>query len=161
MNQKHNMISIWRCWPCQRGISAGFTAWIKRLTHQRITAYTLSAYFSRSGALAYKRSTGLSNFEAWVLNEISMNPPISWAELAAALQRDHSQAGRTVRALIDRGLVVREGKPGRRHGKFYPTPEGELRGAEHFPDGPARRRTAQEVPRHIRQAAYVRQPYMR
>jgi DNA-binding MarR family transcriptional regulator len=86
---------------------------------------TLSAYFSRSGALAYKRSTGLSNFEAWVLNEISMNPPISWAELAAALQRDHSQAGRTVRALIDRGLVAREGKPGRRHGKFYPTPEGE------------------------------------
>jgi DNA-binding MarR family transcriptional regulator len=85
---------------------------------------TLSAYFSRSGALAYKRSTGLSNFEAWVLNEISMNPPISWAELTAALQRDHSQAGRTVRALIDRGLVAREGRPGRRHGKFYPTPEG-------------------------------------
>ena len=86
---------------------------------------TLSAYFSRSGALAYKRSTGLSNFEAWVLNEISMNPPIDWAELTAALQRDHSQAGRTVRALVDRGLVAREGRPGRRHGKFYPTPEGE------------------------------------
>ncbi|MXP42329.1 MarR family transcriptional regulator [Altererythrobacter soli] len=86
---------------------------------------TLSAYFSRSGALAFKRSTGLSSFEAWVLNEISMNPPISWGELAAALQRDHSQAGRTVRALIERGLVAREGRPGRRHGKFYPTPEGE------------------------------------
>jgi DNA-binding MarR family transcriptional regulator len=86
---------------------------------------TLSAYFSRSGALAYKRSTGLSNFEVWVLNEVSMNPPISWTELAAALQRDHSQAGRTVRALIDRGLVARGGRPGRRYGTFYPTPEGE------------------------------------
>ena len=86
---------------------------------------TLSAYFSRSGALAYKRSTGLSNFEAWVLNEISMTPPIDWSALTAALQRDHSQAGRTVRALIERGLVAREGRPGRRHGKFYPTPEGE------------------------------------
>ena len=60
-----------------------------------------------------------------MLNEISMNPPIDWAELTAALQRDHSQAGRTVRALVDRGLVAREGRPGRRHGKFYPTPEGE------------------------------------
>lgn len=86
---------------------------------------TLSAYFSRSGALAFKRNTGLSSFEAWVLNEISMKPPISWSDLAAALQRDHSQAGRTVRALIERGLVAREGRPGRRHGKFYPTPEGE------------------------------------
>jgi DNA-binding MarR family transcriptional regulator len=86
---------------------------------------TLSAYFSRSGALAFKRNTGLSSFEAWVLNEISMKPPISWGDLAAALQRDHSQAGRTVRALIDRGLVARDGRPGRRHGKFYPTPEGE------------------------------------
>jgi DNA-binding MarR family transcriptional regulator len=86
---------------------------------------TLSAYFSRSGALAYKRRTGLSNFEAWVLNEIAMASPIDWPTLTAQLQRDHSQAGRTVRALIDRGLVAREGRPGRRHGKFYPTPEGE------------------------------------
>lgn len=86
---------------------------------------TLSAYFSRSGALAFKRRTGLSNFEAWVLNEIAMAAPIDWPTLTAQLQRDHSQAGRTVRALIDRELVAREGRPGRRHGKFYPTPEGE------------------------------------
>jgi len=86
---------------------------------------TLSAYFSRSGALAFKRRTGLSNFEAWVLNEIAMAAPIDWPTLTTQLQRDHSQAGRTVRALIDRGLVAREGRPGRRHGRFYPTPEGE------------------------------------
>jgi DNA-binding MarR family transcriptional regulator len=29
-----------------------------------------------------------------------------------------------VRALIDRGLVAREGRPGRRHGRFSPTSEG-------------------------------------
>ncbi|MXO59625.1 winged helix-turn-helix transcriptional regulator [Altererythrobacter salegens] len=86
---------------------------------------TLSAYFSRSGALAFKRSTGLSNFEAWVLNEIGRASPIDWPTLTSALQRDHSQAGRTVKALMDRGLIARDGRPGRRHGKFYPTPEGQ------------------------------------
>jgi DNA-binding MarR family transcriptional regulator len=85
---------------------------------------TLSAYFGRSGALMFKRRTGLSQFEAWVLNEIAMAAPIDWPTLTAQLQRDHSQAGRTVRALIDRGLVGREGRPGRRHGRFSPSPEG-------------------------------------
>lgn len=86
---------------------------------------TLSAYFSRSGALAFKRRTGLSNFEAWVLNEIGRAAPIDWPTLTAALQRDHSQAGRTVTALMERGLIAREGRPGRRHGRFYPTDEGQ------------------------------------
>jgi DNA-binding MarR family transcriptional regulator len=85
---------------------------------------TLSAYFSRSGALAFKRLTGLSSFEAFVLSEIGLKPPIDWTTLVAALARDHSQAGRTVTALMERGLVEREGKPGRRHGRFYPTKEG-------------------------------------
>ena len=85
---------------------------------------TLSAYFSRSGSLAYKRLTGLSSFEAFVLSEIGMDPPIDWTTLVKALARDHSQAGRTVTALMERGLVEREGKPGRRHGRFYPSKEG-------------------------------------
>ncbi|MGZ3268627.1 MAG: MarR family winged helix-turn-helix transcriptional regulator [Croceibacterium sp.] len=85
---------------------------------------TLSAYFGRSGALMFKRRTGLSQFEAWVLNEIAMVAPIDWPMLTGQLQRDHSQAGRTVRALIDKGLVEREGRPGRRHGRFSPTAEG-------------------------------------
>lgn len=85
---------------------------------------TLSAYFSRSGALAFKRLTGLSTFEAFVLSEIGIAPPIEWSALVSALARDHSQAGRTVKSLMDRGLVAREGRPGRRHGRFYPTPEG-------------------------------------
>jgi len=85
---------------------------------------TLSSYFGRSGALMFKRRTGLSQFEAWVLNEIAMAAPIDWPMLTAQLQRDHSQAGRTVRALIDKGLVAREGRPGRRHGRFSPTAEG-------------------------------------
>jgi DNA-binding MarR family transcriptional regulator len=85
---------------------------------------TLSSYFSRSGSLAFKRLTGLSSFEAFVLSEIGMNPPTDWATLVSALARDHSQAGRTVNALIERGLVVREGGPGRRHGRFLPSEEG-------------------------------------
>ena len=85
---------------------------------------TLSAYFGRSGALMFKRRTGLSQFEAWVLNEIGMAAPIDWPTLTGQLERDHSQAGRTVAALIERSLVAREGRPGRRHGRFSPTPEG-------------------------------------
>jgi DNA-binding MarR family transcriptional regulator len=85
---------------------------------------TLSAYFHRSGSLAFKRLTGLSSFEAFVLSEIGMDPPIDWATLVKALARDHSQAGRTVTALMERGLVEREGKPGRRHGRFKPSEEG-------------------------------------
>ena len=86
---------------------------------------TLSAYFGRSGGLMFKRRTGLSQFESWVLNEIAMAAPIDWPTLTAQLQRDQSQAGRTVRALIDRGLVTREGRPGRRYGRFAPTAEGQ------------------------------------
>ncbi len=85
---------------------------------------TLSSYFSRSGALAFKRLTGLSTFEAFVLSEIGMDPPVEWGTLVRTLARDHSQAGRTVQALIERGLVEREGKPGRRHGRFRPTADG-------------------------------------
>ena len=85
---------------------------------------TLSSYFGRSGALMFKRRTGLSQFEAWVLNEIAMAAPVDWPTLTAQLQRDHSQAGRTVRALMDKSLVTREGRPGRRHGRFSPTAEG-------------------------------------
>ncbi len=85
---------------------------------------TLSSYFSRSGSLTFKRLTGLSSFEAWVLNEIGLAPPIDWHVLVDRIDRDHSQAGRTVNALIERGLVEREGGPGRRHGRFNPTAEG-------------------------------------
>jgi DNA-binding MarR family transcriptional regulator len=85
---------------------------------------TLSSYVSRSGALAFKRLTGLSTFEAFVLSEIGIDPPVEWATLVHALARDHSQAGRTVQSLIERGLVEREGKPERRHGRFRPTTEG-------------------------------------
>lgn len=86
---------------------------------------TLSAYFSRSGALAYKRLTGLSTFEAFVMSEIGLQPPIEWPKLVRALGRDHSQAGRTVAALMGRGLIDRQGKPGRRHGQFLPSAAGQ------------------------------------
>ena len=96
------------------------------LNRRRILAplLTLSAYFSRSGSLTFKRLTRLSSFEAQVLNEIGMTPPIEWGQLVSQLDRDHSQAGRTVNSLVERGLVTRHGKPGRRHGRFSPTPEG-------------------------------------
>lgn len=86
---------------------------------------TLCSYMMRAGSLGYKRKTGLSNFDTWVLVEVSRDPPISWPQLVIALYRDQSQAGRTVNRLIELGLVERTGKPGRRHGFFGPTQEGE------------------------------------
>ena len=85
---------------------------------------TLCSYMMRGGSLGYKRKTGLSNFDTWVLVEVSRDPPISWPQLVIALYRDQSQAGRTVNRLIEIGLVERSGKPGRRHGFFGPTAEG-------------------------------------
>ncbi len=86
---------------------------------------TLSAYFSRSAALTFKRRTGLSNFDTWVLNEIGRDQPIEWNTLVERLDRDHSQAGRTINGLVERALVDRQGRPGRRHGRFTLTDEGE------------------------------------
>jgi predicted transcriptional regulator len=85
----------------------------------------LCSYMMRGGSLGYKRKTGLSNFDTWVLVEVCRDPPVSWPQLVLALYRDQSQAGRTVNRLIEIGLVERSGKPGRRHGFFGPTPEGE------------------------------------
>lgn len=98
-----------------------------RIDRSRILSplMTLSAYFSRSGSLAFKRLTGLSNFETWVLNEVALDPPIEWNALVERLDRDHSQAGRTLRGLLERGLILRDGRPGRRHGRFQPTAEGQ------------------------------------
>ncbi|MBO9576836.1 MAG: winged helix DNA-binding protein [Sphingobium sp.] len=84
----------------------------------------LCSYMMRGGSLGYKRKTGLSNFDTWVLVEVCRDPPISWPQLVLALYRDQSQAGRTINRLIEIGLVERSGKPGRRHGFFGPTPEG-------------------------------------
>lgn len=85
---------------------------------------TLCSYTMRSGALTFKRLTGLSNFESWVLSEIASDPPLDWARLTEILDRDHSQAGRTIRRLIELGLIARSGAPGRRNGSFSPTDEG-------------------------------------
>ncbi|WP_404710669.1 MarR family transcriptional regulator [Sphingomonas sp. MMS24-J13] len=85
---------------------------------------TLSSYAMRSAALAFKRLTGLSNFESWVLNEIARDPPMEWNRLVQTVNRDQSQAGRTVKRLMEMGLVERNGPPERRHGTFLPTAEG-------------------------------------
>jgi len=85
---------------------------------------TLSSYILRSGALAFKRRTGLSNFETWVLSEIAIHTPMSWASLIQTLNRDQSQAGRTINQLLGLGLIERHGAPGRRNGSFSPTAEG-------------------------------------
>jgi len=85
---------------------------------------TLTSYIVRSGALLYKRVTPLSNFETWVLSSIECNAPMEWARLVETVNRDESQANRTLRRLSELGLIEREGPPGRRNGIFRLTEDG-------------------------------------
>ena len=123
---------------------------------------TLSAYFSRSGALAFKRLTGLSTFEAFVLSEIGMQPA---DRLGRAGRRagTRSQPGRAHRQRAD---VARIGQARRQAG---PTPwpllperggrpplRGDPRGrpaAQHFPARPAGGGSARALPGDVRQGA--------
>lgn len=86
---------------------------------------TLLSYFARSGGLAFKRLTGLSRFEAFVMSEVGRSAPVDWSTLVNSLHRDHSQASRTLNALMDRRLIIRSGRPGRRHGRFSLTDAGQ------------------------------------
>jgi DNA-binding MarR family transcriptional regulator len=84
----------------------------------------LSAYTTRSAALAFRRLAGLSNFEACVLIAIGEAAPLRWPDLIETIGRDQSQAGRTVRLLTGIGLVARSGGPERRDGAFTLTGKG-------------------------------------
>ncbi|MFC4255815.1 MarR family transcriptional regulator [Altererythrobacter xixiisoli] len=86
---------------------------------------TLLSYFARSGGLAFKRLTGLSRFEAFVMSEVGRSAPVDWSTLVNSLHRDHSQASRTLNALMERRLITRSGRPGRRHGRFSLTDAGQ------------------------------------
>ena len=83
---------------------------------------TLFAYLQRSAALAIKRLLGLTSFEALVLLQVAEHAPLSQQRLIAMLGRDQSQAGKSLKRLIELGLVARKARDGRP--LLVPTAEG-------------------------------------
>jgi DNA-binding MarR family transcriptional regulator len=70
--------------------------------------FALHSLLQRSAASAYKRKTGLSDFEWRVLAQLAELAPITLIEFMPLLSRDKSQVGRTLARLADRELIIRE-----------------------------------------------------
>lgn len=87
---------------------------------------TLFTYLQRSGAMMIRRVADLANFEWMVLSTIAEAEPLTPATLIAAVERDHSQARRTLRHLIKLGLVDRFPTPGQRSWMLRLTERGRI-----------------------------------
>lgn len=75
---------------------------------------TLFSYLQRSGALMIRRLADMSNFEWLVLSTIGELGPLTPVRLIELVERDHSQTRRTLRLLIQQGLVEQFAAPGQR-----------------------------------------------
>ncbi len=72
-------------------------------------------FMTRSGSLAFPRTSGLSDFEWRVLARVCETPPLSINDLSALLHRGVAQVSRTVKKLVAAGLLhraTRGGGPG-------------------------------------------------
>jgi DNA-binding MarR family transcriptional regulator len=66
----------------------------------------------RSGILAQRRRFDLSELEWRVVTQLGAAAPLSLNGLAEAMMQDRGQLSRTVKAMVERGLLTRERKPG-------------------------------------------------
>lgn len=87
---------------------------------------TLFTYLQRSGAMMIRRVSDLANFEWMVLSTIAEAEPLTPSALIEAVERDHSQARRTLRHLIKLGLVDRFSLPGQRSWMLRLTERGRI-----------------------------------
>jgi DNA-binding MarR family transcriptional regulator len=85
---------------------------------------TLYSYMQRSGALMIRRVADMSNFAWLVLSTVAEMGPMTPAALIEMVERDHSQARRTLRHLIELGLVTQFAIPGQRGRMLHPTEKG-------------------------------------
>ena len=66
----------------------------------------------RSGVLAQRRHFDLSELEWRVMTQVAEFAPLSLNGLAELLVQDRGQLSRTVKRMVERGLLTRERKPG-------------------------------------------------
>ncbi len=83
-------------------------------------------FIMRSSALAFHRTSGLSDFEWRILARICETPPLSINELGGLLNRNVGQVSRTVKRLVAAGLVRRENRGGGPGVLLTPTPRGRI-----------------------------------
>jgi DNA-binding MarR family transcriptional regulator len=66
----------------------------------------------KSGILAQRRQFGLSETEWRIMTQLGEAAPLSLNGLAEAMLQDRGQLSRAVKAMVERGLLTRERKPG-------------------------------------------------
>ena len=77
--------------------------------HSRIepAILNLSTTIARSATLAFKRSTGLSNYEWRILANIADRPSISFMELVIHVDSDKAQVSRALNPMVRKDLLSR------------------------------------------------------
>jgi DNA-binding MarR family transcriptional regulator len=91
-----------------------------------IRVVRLVNFIIRSSALAFHRTSGLSDFEWRILARICETPPLSINELGGLLNRNVGQVSRTAKRLVAAGLVKRENRGGGPGVLLTPTPRGQI-----------------------------------
>lgn len=66
----------------------------------------------RSGILSQRRRFDLSELEWRIVTQLGAAAPLSLNGLAEAMLQDRGQLSRAVKAMVERGLLTRERKPG-------------------------------------------------
>jgi len=66
----------------------------------------------KSGVLAHRRHFGLSETEWRIMTQLGARAPLSLNGLADVMLQDRGQLSRAVKAMVERGLLTRERKPG-------------------------------------------------
>ena len=66
----------------------------------------------RSGTLAYRRGFGLSMVEWRIVTQLGVRSPLSLNDLAERIILDRGQLSRTVKQMVERGLLVSRRRPG-------------------------------------------------
>ena len=94
----------------------------RRLVSIRVVR--LVDFINRSGALAFNRTSGMSDFEWWILARVCETPPLSINELGGLLNRNVGQVSRTVKRLVAEGLLHRENRGGGPGVLITPTARG-------------------------------------
>ncbi|MEO0061613.1 MAG: hypothetical protein RLZZ08_173 [Pseudomonadota bacterium] len=66
----------------------------------------------RSGVLAQRRLFGMSEVEWRIMTQVGLHAPLSLNRLAELTLQDRGQLSRTVKGMVERGLLTRRRKPG-------------------------------------------------
>ena len=90
-----------------------------------IRMIALFSLLRRSGSLSLRRVYDLSELQHRILTQIGQYAPLSLNGVADILLQDRGQISRTVKSMVERGLLTRERKPGGPEIEIDLAPEGE------------------------------------